>query len=111
MNYNVDLKELKKLIEKEKYLFVIFSVDWCGECKMMEYVFPVVAEDPKFSKVKFVKIDIDEEWLWEGEKNSNNFNILVAPTTVIYKDGKEIGRFTNFIPREKYQEIAHELIK
>ncbi len=110
MNYNVKLNDLNEMIEKNKYVFVIFSVEWCGECKMMELVFPVIASDPEFSEVKFAKIDIDEEYLWDGEKNSEKYNILQAPTTIIYKNGQELKRVTNFVPREKYKELAIELI-
>jgi len=67
---------------------------WCGPCRMYS---PVIEEVSKNydGKIKFVKIDADE--------NSNlaaKFNIMSIPTTMLFAGGKVKAISVGAVPKE-----------
>lgn len=71
-----------EVISSEIPVFVDFYADWCGPCKMMA---PLVEELEKEyeGKVKFAKVNIDEQLLL-----AQRFRVMSIPTFIVFKGGE-----------------------
>lgn len=95
--YN-SFNELKHKIKNGKYVLV-FTADWCGDCKFIEPVLPEI--ENAFREYQFINIDTD--------KNMNiarSLNIFGIPSFVIYDSGKEIDRLVNKDRKTKNEIIS-----
>jgi len=82
----VETKEdFDKIINEKEVVFVDFTASWCPPCKMIKPIFEEWAEKFKDNdKVKFVKIDVDE-----NDKVAQEYAIRSMPTFKVFKSGKE----------------------
>ena len=80
----VNYKEFSEII-KNKVAIVDFFAEWCMPCVMMAPVVENLAE--KMKKVKFAKVNIDE-----NSELASKFKVMSIPTLIIFKDGKEAER-------------------
>lgn len=63
-----------------------FWAEWCGPCKMMLPEFEKAAQEMK-GKVKFGKINVDEEY-----DLAQRFEVMSIPAMIIMKNGQEKDR-------------------
>lgn len=82
--------EFNKLIEKEAV--VDFYATWCGPCKMFG---PIFEETSNEININFVKIDVDKY-----SDIAREYGVMSIPTIILFKEGKEIKRFTGFMSKE-----------
>lgn len=69
---------------------VDFWAPWCGPCKRYGPIFEAVAGNQLFAgTVTFIKVNIDQ-----AKAISNQYAVRSIPTTVFFKDGREIQRFS-----------------
>jgi len=82
----VETKEgFDKIIKETEVVFVDFTASWCPPCKRIKPVFEDWAEKFKDNdKVKFVKIDVDE-----NDAVAQEYAIRSMPTFKVFKSGKE----------------------
>ena len=78
-----------RVIESEKSVCVLFTADWCHDCVVIK---PVMSElEAAFaSSHDFVSIDRDPFMDLCGE-----LNVLGIPSFIVFKAGKEVGRFVS----------------
>ncbi len=86
-------KDFKDLIAKEAV--VDFYADWCGPCKMFAPVFEEASND---SSINFVKLNVDEH-----EDLAREYGVMSIPTTIHFKDGKEVSRQIGFMSKEDFR--------
>jgi len=72
---------------------VDFYGEWCMPCLMMAPVLEDLAE--KFTKVKFAKVNIDE-----NSELASRFKVCSIPCLIVFKDGKEVDRIVGALPEE-----------
>lgn len=77
-----------EIIASTGLTLVNVSASWCGPCQKLAPIIKELAED-KENKTKIVKIDFDA-----CPTTAEKLEIEVIPTVILFKDGKEIGRFT-----------------
>jgi len=65
-----------------------FYATWCMPCKIMARNLNKLEERIISNKIKFFKIDIDEQ-----KKLADEWKAVHLPMIVVLKDGVEIGRF------------------
>ena len=64
---------------------VDFYADWCGPCKMFGPIFENV--EKKHKNINFCKLNVDDD-----SEIAQKLGVMSIPTTIIFKDGKELRR-------------------
>ena len=95
------IEEFNEIVNNGKVSIFDFSATWCGPCRMMAPVFEEFAE--KHTDYLFHKIDIDE-----NEDLSREFKIMYVPTFLVFKDGKELGRTSGYLPIEDFEKFVND---
>jgi thioredoxin 2 len=80
-------------------VLVDFYADWCGPCKMMApYVDDLARE--KQGIVLVAKLDTDR-----AQRAAGSFDIRGIPTSIVFKNGKEVARQTGAVPKKALEEL------
>ena len=82
----------EKVTNTNGIVLVDFFAAWCGPCRMLT---PVLEEVSEETDAKIYKVDIDK-----SEDLSRKFGIMVVPTMIIFKDGKEQEKFSGYMQKE-----------
>lgn len=79
----------------DKPVLMDFFAEWCGPCRMQT---PIMEElEKKYSgKIEIKKIDVDRNM-----ELANRYNIMVVPTIILEKDGKEVRRWLGVTSKEE----------
>lgn len=96
-----------------KYIIMDFYAEWCPPCRMLA---PVIEEIQKLYKgINIEKVDIDK-----NPRLAENFKVSALPTLIFLKSGKELRRYTGYLPKEKLvnlisriflQDLKQEILK
>lgn len=81
------VEQFNEWISNENVM-MLFSADWCPDCRVIEPFLPEIEE--AFPAYKFVLVDRDQ--FIEVCQEHNVFGI---PSFLAFKDGKEVGRFVS----------------
>ncbi|KKR89366.1 thioredoxin [Candidatus Woesebacteria bacterium RIFOXYC1_FULL_41_14] len=88
-----------KVLQSKIPVLVDFWAEWCVPCKMAGPVLEELSEAYK-DKIQVVKLNVDQNQLTPG-----SHGIMSIPTTILFKDGKEIGRQVGFSGKEAFEEL------
>lgn len=81
--------EYNRLVQQDKPVVMIFSADWCPDCRYLDVFIDEVATDYA-DRVELHKVNRDEF----GDL-CESLEIMGIPSFVAYKEGKVVGRFVN----------------
>lgn len=87
---------------KQGLVLVDFWAAWCMPCKLMVPVLNELAEDADLDVV-IAKLNVDE-----AKATAARFNIRSIPTSVLFKNGKEVKRFVGV---KSADQIRREILK
>ena len=74
-------------------VLVDFYADWCGPCKTMAPFLDELAATYQ-GRTLVAKLDTDR-----AQRTAMSFDIRGIPTTIVFKDGKEVARQTGAMPK------------
>ncbi|KAJ8262623.1 hypothetical protein GJAV_G00168470 [Gymnothorax javanicus] len=86
-----DLTEFEAALSDagDKLVVVDFTASWCGPCKLIGPVFHKMAEEPDFSDVVFISVDVDD-----AQEVTEKYGITCMPTFLFFKHGEKIDSFS-----------------
>jgi thioredoxin 1 len=94
----------EKVVKSKLPVLVDFWAPWCGPCKMAEPVLEELSEQYD-GKVSVVKLNIDE-----NQDSPAKYGVMSIPTTVLFKDEKEIGRQVGFAGKEVFEDLMKKAL-
>ena len=90
----------RTIAESEVPVLVDFYADWCGPCKVMAPSVDQLAAENQ-GRLLVAKLDTDR-----SPHTAQSFNIRGIPTTILFRDGKEVNRLTGAVPLKALQQMA-----
>ncbi|PFG14276.1 thioredoxin family protein [Bacillus sp. es.036] len=93
---------MKKFEKHEEYLeaikegesVLLFSADWCPDCRVIEPFLPELEKE--YSEMDFYYVDRDDHI-----ELCQEMDIFGIPSFVAFKDGEETGRFVSKMRKSK----------
>lgn len=85
--------------ESQLPVLVDFYADWCGPCKMMAPAFDEIARRRQ-GEALVAKVNTDF-----APATSTSFQIRSIPTTILFRDGKEVARQVGAVPGPRLEEM------
>lgn len=104
MSERLNKENFNSSINQEKLVLVDFYSDSCIPCKKLN---PVLAqlEESSAGKAVIYKVNINFD-----SELAEKYNVLSAPTLILFKAGKEIDSKTGFQTLETLEEWIDEII-
>jgi len=78
---------------------------WCGPCRKLAPVLNEMAKDKELD-IKIAKINVDNNKSFALSKG-----VKTIPTMILYKDGKEVSRFSGFYAKDELVEKIAKALK
>ncbi|WP_273851093.1 thioredoxin family protein [Guptibacillus spartinae] len=93
---------MKKFEKYEEYLnaikegksVLLFSADWCPDCRIIEPFLPELEKE--YNEIDFYYVDRDEHI-----ELCQEMDVFGIPSFVAFKDGEETGRFVSKMRKSK----------
>lgn len=89
----------EKVLRSDGPVLVDFWAPWCGPCRMAEPVLEELSEEYS-GKTTIMKMNVDE-----NQDTPGKFGVMSIPTTVLFKDGEEVGRQVGFVGKQGFEDL------
>jgi thioredoxin 1 len=89
-----------KVLASKTPVMVDFWAPWCAPCKLAEPVLEELSETYK-DKLVISKLNVDE-----SPALASQYDVMSIPTTILFKEGKEVGRQTGFAGKQAFEDLV-----
>jgi thioredoxin 1 len=87
-----------QVLKSTEPVVVDFWAEWCGPCKMIAPALEEIATGALSSKMKIVKLNVDE-----NPQTAAKYNVMSIPTLMVFKNGELASRQVGAAPKSQLE--------
>jgi thioredoxin 1 len=101
---NVNGTEEFSQLTQNGSVYVQFSANWCGPCKMLTRTIENIEDEE--TDITFLKVDVDS-----NRDIAQQYGVRSIPKVVLLKDGDQVGEFMGMKHENELKEIFEKTLK
>jgi len=97
--------QFDNLMKEGKPIIVHVHAPWCSNCKAQNSVLNVEMKSTAYKGVTFLEVDFDTQ-----NEALRELNVSMQSTILVFKQGREVGRFTAKTKESDIEELTKKAL-